>query len=53
MNDSTDRRRRTVTFITESDTRLLLERPRRRPRREPDRWSRWAEDDELAEPQVA
>jgi hypothetical protein len=29
-----------------SETRLLLERPRRRPRREADRWSRWTEDDE-------
>jgi hypothetical protein len=38
---------------TETGATLLLERPRRRPRREPDRWSRWSDEDERAEARVA
>jgi hypothetical protein len=38
---------------TETDATLPLERRGRRPRREPDRWSRWAGEDERPESQVA
>ena len=37
----------------ETETETVLARRPRWPRREPDRWSRWAEEDERFEPRVA